>query len=96
MSPGNDLSGTARRRLSQSLVYLCRAKEKTADELARETGIPASYIEEELEMLCRGVNGQYGLLRKNEQGMYEDFPQGLPAIIHPLGLYTEIRRRFPD
>lgn len=70
MSPGNDLSGTARRRLSQSLVYLCRAKEKTADELARETGIPASYIEEELEMLCRGVNGQYGLLRKNEQGMY--------------------------
>lgn len=70
MPLGNDPSATARRRLPQSLVYLCRVRERTADELARETGIPASYIEEELEMLCRGVNGQYGLLRKNEQGRY--------------------------
>lgn len=70
MPLGNDPSGAARRRLPQSLLYLCRARERTADELARETGIPAACIEEELEVLCRGADGHYGLLRKNEQGRY--------------------------
>lgn len=67
---GNDPSRTAERQLSQTLAYLCRKEEKTADELAQEVGIPVCYIEEELELLCRGTNGQYGLLRSMGQGKY--------------------------
>lgn len=67
---GNDPSQNAQRTLSQHLLYLCRAEAKTAEELAGEMGIPTSYIEEELELQCRGVNGQYGLLRSVGQGKY--------------------------
>lgn len=67
---GNDASRTAQRRLPQTLAYLCRAKERTAGELAQEMGIPTSYIEEELELLCRESNGQYDLLRRAGQGKY--------------------------
>lgn len=67
---GNDPSQNAQRTLSQHLVYLCRREAKTAGELAEETGIPVRYIEEELELHCRGINGQYGLLRNVGQGKY--------------------------
>lgn len=67
---GNDPSQNAQRTLSQHLLYLCRTEAKTAGELAEEMGIPARYIEEELELQCRGVNGQYGLFRNVGQGKY--------------------------
>lgn len=67
---GNDPGRMAQRRLSQTLAYLCRAGEKTAAELAEEMRIPIFYIEEELEQLCRGANGQYGLLRRTGNGKY--------------------------
>lgn len=67
---GNDPSQNAQRTLSQYLAYLCRAEAKTAEELAGETGVPIFYIEEELELQCRGLNGQYGLLRSAGQGKY--------------------------
>lgn len=67
---GNDPGRTAQCQFSQTLAYLCRAEEKTAAALAAETGIPASYIEEELERQCRGENGQYGLLRSTGGGKY--------------------------
>lgn len=67
---GNDPSHNAQRTLSQHLLYLCRTEARTAGELAEEMGIPARYIEEELELQCRGVNGQYGLFRNVGQGKY--------------------------
>ncbi|MDE5893299.1 MAG: hypothetical protein K2H45_10295, partial [Acetatifactor sp.] len=67
---GNDPGQMAQRRLSQTLAHLCRAGEKTAAELAEEMGIPIFYIEEELDQLCRGANGQYGLLRRTGNGKY--------------------------
>ncbi len=67
---GNDPGQSAQRSLSQTLVYLCRSEEKTAARLAEETGIPAPYIEEELERQCRGENGEYGLLRSVGKGKY--------------------------
>ena len=67
---GNDPGRSVQRSLSQTLVYLCRAEEKTAARLAEETGIPAPYIEEELERQCRGENGEYGLLRSVGKGKY--------------------------
>lgn len=67
---GNDPSQNAQRTLSQHLLYLCRTEARTAGELAEEMGIPARYIEEELELQCKGVNGQYGLFRNVGQGKY--------------------------
>ncbi len=67
---GNDSSRNAQHFLSQNLLFLCRNKAKTADELARETGIPIFYVEEELKRQCPGVDGKCGLLRKTEWGKY--------------------------
>lgn len=67
---GNDPREKAERILSQNLVYLCRNREKNAAELARELDVPMPYIEQELEIQCRGANGQYGLLQKTARGNY--------------------------
>lgn len=67
---GSNPGRMAQSRLSQTLAYLCRAEEKTAADLAGATGVPAVYLEEELERQCGGANGQYGLLRRTEQGKY--------------------------
>lgn len=67
---GNDPSAKAERILSQNLVYLCKSVAKTAGELARELNVPMPYIEQELEIQCRGLNGSYGLLRKIQQDKY--------------------------
>lgn len=67
---GNDPRTKAERMFSQNLIYLCKNKPKTAKELAEELCVPMPYIEEELEIQCRGENGKYGLLRKLDNGKY--------------------------
>jgi len=67
---GNDPREKAERALSQNLIYLCKSQPKSAEELARDLHVPMPYIEQELEIQCRGVNGQYGMLRKAGQGKY--------------------------
>lgn len=67
---GNDPRTKAERMFSQNLIYLCKDKPKTAKELAEELCVPMPYIEEELEIQCRGENGKYGLLRKLDNGKY--------------------------
>ena len=67
---GNDPRSKVERIFSQNLVYLCKNKPKTAKELSDELCIPMPYIEEELEIQCRGENGQYGFLRKLNNGKY--------------------------
>lgn len=67
---GNDPREKAERSLSQNLVYLCKSKPKSAKELSEELCIPMPYIEEELEIQCRGENGEYGLLKKLDNGKY--------------------------
>ena len=67
---GNDPRTKAERILSQNLIYLCRSKARSAEELARELNVPMPYIEQELEIQCQGANGTYGMLRKTEQGKY--------------------------
>ncbi len=67
---GNEPSTTATRLLSQNLIYLCKDKAKTAKELADELCVPMQFVEEELEIQCRGWNGEYGMLRKLENGKY--------------------------
>lgn len=67
---GNNPSEKADRILSQNLIYLCKSRAVSAEELSRELNVPMPYIEQELEIQCRGVNGRYGTLRRAGQGKY--------------------------
>lgn len=67
---GNDPRSKIERMFSQNLIYLCKDKPKSAKELSEELCVPMPYIEEELEIQCRGENGKYGMLRKLENGKY--------------------------
>lgn len=67
---GNDPRLKAERMFSQNLVYLCKGKPRSAKELSEELCVPMPYIEEELEIQCRGENGKYGMLRRLDNGKY--------------------------
>ena len=61
---GNSPYSIATRTFSQNLIYACKDKAKSAKELSEELSVPMLYVEEELEIQLRGVNGTYGTLRK--------------------------------
>lgn len=67
---GNDPGVKVERMFSQNLVYLCKDRPRTAKELSEELCVPMPYIEEELEIQCRGENGKYGMLRRLDSGKY--------------------------
>lgn len=67
---GNDPRVKAERMFSQNLIYLCKDKPRSAKELSQMLCVPMPYVEEELEIQCRGENGQYGMLRKSDNGKY--------------------------
>lgn len=67
---GNDPGVKVERMFSQNLVYLCKDRPRTAKELSEELCVPMPYIEEELEIQCRGENGKYGMLRRLDNGKY--------------------------
>lgn len=67
---GNDPRTKTERTFSQNLIYLCKDKPKSAKELSGELCVPMPYIEEELEIQCRGENGTYGMLRRLGNGKY--------------------------
>lgn len=67
---GNQPSVVTQRTFSQNLVYLIKNKAKSARELSEELCVPMLFIEEELEIQCRGINGEYGMVRKLENGKY--------------------------
>jgi len=58
------------RQFSKHIVWLCRKKPMSAVGIAEELHVPTVYVEEELEILQKGENGQYGLLRRMENGLY--------------------------
>lgn len=67
---GNQPSEVATRTFSKSLIYLLKDKAKTAKELSEELCVPMMFIEEELAIQCAGLNGEYGMVRKLENGKY--------------------------
>lgn len=67
---GNDPRKRLERIFSQNLVYLCKDKPRTAKELSEELCVPMPFVEEELEIQCRGESGNFGALRKLENGKY--------------------------
>lgn len=58
------------RMFSNHIVWLCHKKPMSASEIAEELNVPTVYVEEELEILAKGENGKYGLLRRMENGKY--------------------------
>lgn len=58
------------RRFSRHIVWLCRQKPMTAKQLSEELNVPTVYVEEELEILTKGKNGEYGMLRRLDNGKY--------------------------
>lgn len=58
------------RMFSKHVVWLCRKKPMSASEIAGELNVPTVYVEEELEILTRGENDKYGLLRRMDSGKY--------------------------
>ena len=66
----NDPSNVCTRMFSKHIVWLCFKKPRTALEIAEELNVPTVYVEEELEILRKGENGQYGLLRQLNNGKY--------------------------
>jgi RNA polymerase sigma factor (sigma-70 family) len=67
---GNDPREKAERVLSQNLVYLCRNTALTAKEISEKLGVPMLFIEDEIRIQLKGLNGEYGLLRQLENGKY--------------------------
>ncbi len=71
---GNPLSGDPRngfeRQFSKQVLRLCHKKPSTAKEVAEELNVPTMYVEEEMEILVRGGDGKYGLLRRFDNGKY--------------------------
>lgn len=68
---GNDPRNICTRQFSNHIVHLCGKKPMTAAEIAEELNVPTLYVEEELEILEKGENGEYGLIRKLNGGRYE-------------------------
>ena len=66
---GDPRSGWTR-MLANHIIWLCRKKPRTAAEIAEELNVPTLYVEEEMDILCKGENGKYGFLRKLENGKY--------------------------
>lgn len=58
------------RLFSKHIVWLCHKKPMSASEIAEELNVPTVYVEEELEILTKGENGKYGLLRQMDSGKY--------------------------
>ncbi len=105
---GNDPRKKAERTFSQNLVYLCKDTERSAREISELLGVPMVYVEEELDIQCRGENGHYGLLRRLDNGKYisnciivdaEDFKtaasvynQYIDALTDRLAAYIEANK----
>ncbi len=70
-NPGwGDPRTVCKRMFSKHVVWLCRKKSMSAAEIAEELNVPTVYVEEELEILTKGENDSYGLLRRLDSGRY--------------------------
>lgn len=70
-NPGwGDPRNVCTRMFSNHIVWLCHKKPMSASEIAEELNVPTVYVEEELEILRKGENGEYGFLRRLDNGKY--------------------------
>lgn len=88
---GNDPRDKAERVLSQNAVYLCKNTARSTKEISEMLNVPMVFIEDELEIQCRGANGSYGLLRKLDNGKYIS-----NIIILDIPEYEAANRAYTD
>ncbi len=70
-NPGwGDPRSVGGRMFSNHIIWLCRKKPISASEIAEELNVPTVYVEEELEILRKGANEEYGFLRRLDNGKY--------------------------
>lgn len=67
---GSDPRNVGIRTLSKHIIWLCRKKPMGAAEIANKLNVPTFYVEDEMEVLANGTNGEYGLLRRMDNGKY--------------------------
>lgn len=58
------------RAFSQSVLYLCKDRERSAKEISESLNVPLPFVEEELEIQCNGTNGRDGMLKRLGNGKY--------------------------
>lgn len=58
------------RQMSKHILRLCKNSPKTAKQISEALCIPMPYVEEELDILTKGANGKYGLLRELNNKRY--------------------------
>ncbi|MBE6570059.1 MAG: RNA polymerase sigma factor [Ruminococcaceae bacterium] len=103
-NPGwGDPQGYANRLFSRHILWLCRNKAMSAAEIAEELNVPTVYVEEEMEILTKGANGHYGLLRRMGNGKYginfvffekETFEKAQAVYMEHFGEIVETICRF--
>lgn len=108
-NPGwGDPRNVCTRMFSNHIIWLCHKKPMSAAEIAEKLNVPTVYVEEELEILTKGENSEYGLLRKTEGGKYainfilldkneiekahDIYIEQLPKICNILSEYIENHR----
>ena len=105
---GNNPWETCTRQFSRHILWVCRKKPQSPSEIAAQLNVPTLYVEEELEMLTRGLNGKYGLLRRMDNGKYalnfilfdrdvtekaqDIYMEHLPAVSDILASFIEANR----
>ncbi len=67
---GGDPRTVCTRMFSKHVLWLCHKKAMSPGEIAEKLNVPTVYVEEELEILTKGANEDYGLLRRTENGKY--------------------------
>lgn len=67
---GGDPRTVCTRMFSKHILWLCHEKAMSPGEVAEKLNVPTVYVEEELEILTKGANENYGLLRKTDNGKY--------------------------
>lgn len=67
---GGDPRSVCTRMFSKHVLWLCHKKAMSAGEIAEKLNVPTVYVEEELEILTKGANEEYGLLRRTDNGRY--------------------------
>lgn len=79
------------RMFSNHIIWLCHKKPMSATEIAEELNVPTVYVEEELEILAKGKNGEYGLLYRMDNGKY-----GINFILFDKAIIEEAHSLYKE
>ena len=79
------------RMFSNHIIWLCHKKPMSATEIAEKLNVPTVYVEEELEILAKEKNGEYGLLYRMDNGKY-----GINFILFDKAIIEEAHSLYKE